>query len=1111
MSAGRVTTKLLPAALVLVAFAIVAGVYDRRTHAPDEASYRANNLGVAQLERFDFDGAAQSFRRALEIDPRLTLARLNLAIALLHAGKPEDAEANARQAVAAMPDSPSASFVLGLILRALNRSEDAIPAFARVVALDPDDAGAAVNLGQILQEQRKYPEAVAQFTRAVGAEPYNVTAAYGLATSLARADRDDDSAAAMKRFTALRDTPYATSFSQSYLEQGRYAVAISSTGLERELVDERTPAVTFRDATAKSLGAEAGGRCVALALADLDADGDLDLVLLSTDRVTVLANERGRFRRTSAMAIAGTRPGALAVGDLDNDGRPDIFVSGDPENRLFGQRADGSFGDLTAAAAFPASSGARRAIALLDADHDGDLDIAIGDPLQLLRNNGNGTFTDIASEAGLHPAVRPIQAIVGTDFDDRRDVDVLVMPAGAPALYRNLRDGRFEEVATAVGLPPADDYSAVAAGDVNKDELTDFFFARRNAPGVFVTSRGVDRFQTSTGPDETTGATAVMLVDYDNDGVLDLVAMTPTGPRLWRHAGDKWIDASPRAFAAETAADGDALVGLAVGDLDGDGDADIVARTAAGALRVLVNDGGNTNRSLSVGLAARVSNRSAIGAKVDLRAGSLRQRLEVSVSSPPVRPSDVVFGLGRRSAADVVRVLWPAGILQAEISPRTPLTIAELDRKPSSCPFLYTWNGSQFEFVTDFLGGGEMGDWVAPDTWSRPDPDEYVRIRNDQLHSRDGNYELRITNELEEVMFLDRVELVAVDHPAGVAVFPNEGLRATPDPFRLFTIRAPKLPVTAVDDHGHDVSDLIQSMDHRYPDDFVVSSIRGYAETHTLTLDLGQGSDRARLLLTGWTDYAFSSDNVAAHQAGVALRPPALQVRDESGTWRTVDDDIGFPTGRPQTLVIDLKGKFLGPSREVRIVTNMRVYWDQILVDRSGEDLPVRITRSPARTATLSWRGFSIPVRFDGRAPERYDYGRVTGTAPWKAFTGRYTREGDVRPLLETSDDRFVIAMPGDEIAVAFDTAAFPPMAAGQSRTFLLYADGFSKEMNLRSASPDRLQPLPFHGMTRYPYGAGESVPSAPEYRDYLARYNTRVIARSVPSIDGALANGVRR
>src|SRR5947199_230400 len=83
---------------------------------------------------------------------------------------------------------------------------------------------------------------------------------------------------------------------------------------------------------------------------------------------------------------------------------------------------------------------------------------------------------------------------------------------------------------------------------------------------------------------------------------------------------------------------------------------------------------------------------------------------------------------------------------------------------------LFTWNGTRFEFVTDFMGGGEMGDWVAPSMWNRPDPDEYVRIRGDQLQPRDGRYEIRVTNELEEAMFVDRLQLVAVDHPAGVEV-----------------------------------------------------------------------------------------------------------------------------------------------------------------------------------------------------------------------------------------------------------------------------------------------------------------------------------------------------
>ena len=65
----------------------------------------------------------------------------------------------------------------------------------------------------------------------------------------------------------------------------------------------------------------------------------------------------------------------------------------------------------------------------------------------------------------------------------------------------------------------------------------------------------------------------------------------------------------------------------------------------------------------------------------------------------------------------------------------SPFRVEELDRKPSSCPFLFTWNGERFEFVTDFLGGGEMGTWLAPGVFNRPDPVEYVRIRGDQLRA----------------------------------------------------------------------------------------------------------------------------------------------------------------------------------------------------------------------------------------------------------------------------------------------------------------------------------------------------------------------------------------
>jgi hypothetical protein len=251
--------------------------------------------------------------------------------------------------------------------------------------------------------------------------------------------------------------------------------------------------------------------------------------------------------------------------------------------------------------------------------------------------------------------------------------------------------------------------------------------------------------------------------------------------------------------------------------------------------------------------------------------------------------------------------------------------------------------------------------------------------------------------------------------------------------------------------------------------------------------------------LTGWTDYAWSSDNVAAIQSGREMQPPGLQVKDRRGKWQTVIKDIGIPVGRPQTVTVDLTGKFLSASREVRIMTNMRVYWDQILVDTSDRDSPRQIARLDPVRADLHWRGFSAETSADNREPYGYDYQNVSFTSPWKVMTGRYTREGDVRELLLRGDDMFVVSRPGDEIILSFDAASLPPLPEGWTRTFLLYADGFSKEMDINSASPDQLAPLPFHGMSRYPYRWPEHYPLDVRHREYLEKYNTRLVTSQVP------------
>jgi len=1078
-----------------------------------EDAYRANNIGVALLEQFKYKEAADSFKRALQLDPALTLARINLGIALFNLPDLPAAQKELQAASALVPNAPQPHYVLGLLAKTQNKPDEAIASFQKVLRIDPNDVGANVNLGQLYAQQRKYQEAIAVLRTALAAEPYNATALYNLGTALIRAGQREEGQKVIAQFSELRQRGSGTTLGASYLEQGRYAEAITSTGAEPELVDKRTPEVVFADVTASVLPSgdwtgTAEQNTGAVLLFDYDLDGDLDLLEVAGGKQRLLRNDNGKFTdvtdKSGALAKSSTSAGVGAVaGDYDNDTRPDIFILRQGTGTLYHNNGNGTFLDVTSAAKIPTLSQAARSVAFVDVDHDGDLDIVIaGDGYLLLRNNGDGTFSDQTAAAKLSDKVSA-RAIVPTDFDNRRDIDLLVASTEKISLWRNMRDGTFRDVAGEVGLTSAEMKGAatVAVGDVNKDGFTDFYFASPGAGGYFALSDGKEHFQLTKGPGDSD---ASQFIDYDNDGLLDLVSVVPNGLRILRNTGDGWTDVSSKATAGITASSRSRV--LASGDIDNDGDTDIIFGVPGGGLKVARNDGGNTNRSIRVSLAGKVSNRSGVGAKIEIRAGSLAQKLETYSASPAPAPADIVFGLGKRTTVDAVRVLWPAGIVQAEtaIANTKSVTLTELDRKPSSCPYLYVWNGERFEFVTDFMGGGEMGHLNAPGTYNFPDEDEYVRIRGDLLRERNGRYELRVTNELEEALFVDRLQLIAVAHPQDVEVYPNEGLTDPPQPFKLFTTRNAQPPLAAVDEHGHDVLSRITRLDRVYPDDFNLQPIRGFADEHELTLKLDPKlSGPALLLMTGWTDYAWSSDNLAASQSGKSLRLPALQVKDKQGRWQTVVENVGIPVGRPQTVVVDLTGKFLSTDREVRIVTNMRIYWDQILVDNSGVSFPLKLVRLDPVVADLRWRGFSLEHSPDGRQPLSYDYTRVSFMSPWKVMTGRYTREGDVRELLRETDDMFVISRPGDELSLSFAADQLPPLPKGWTRTFLLYADGFSKEMDINSASPDQVGPLPFHGMSKYPYVWPEHYPLTEKRRRYLETYNTRIVTSPLDRIAG--------
>jgi hypothetical protein len=215
---------------------------------------------------------------------------------------------------------------------------------------------------------------------------------------------------------------------------------------------------------------------------------------------------------------------------------------------------------------------------------------------------------------------------------------------------------------------------------------------------------------------------------------------------------------------------------------------------------------------------------------------------------------------------------------------------------------------------------------------------------------------------------------------------------------------------------------------------------------------------------------------------------------------------MGFPAGLPKTMTVDLSGKFLTDNREIKIVTNMKIFWDQILVEDGQQRSDFQLTRLKPNTAVLSDKGFSRFASPDGRKPNVYFYNEPA-SAEWKAHVGGYTRFGEVLPLLEQRDDQFVITRSGDQIEALFDVTQVPPPKTGWVRDYLLFVDGFGKDMDPNSAGPQFLGPLPFHGMSAYPYPDGERYPDSEAHQKYLREWNTRLVERAVPDLPSLVAD----
>ena len=1116
------------------------------------AALRLNNLGVAYMNQARINEALASFRQAQTKDASLFAARLNEGIALLNGQRLAEARDVLLDATRRQPENARAWFNLGISYRNLGQVDEAIRSFEQTARIDPGDADSLYFLGQLHAQASRYEQAIAMYEKCLSLDSFHLSAEFGLARAYQLSGNAAAAAQHLARFDELTQSKVGKPISLAYGEQGPYstaepagaASAAPSEFAVRFAADDRTgirlagrQQQPVPDRVLPLLGS---GAC----FIDFDGDGRSDLLLLGGARRVALYRNSGGGRFADATLRAGLDAGGEAdvealgctVGDYDNDGRADLVIGLQNGIVVYRNQGNGTFRDVTSMLGIRVE-GLPLGLSLVDFDHDGDLDLyvsrfsnfAVGPngqfefPFgqaapsnQLWRNNRNETFTDWTEQAGL-AGDAPGTGALATDLNNDRAVDfVLTGWRRAPSVLTNPREGRFRP-----SEPWNSSFPAPAAGvvafDFNKDGWMDLAFTHWGQPGLSVwQNRGGARFERLSIPepgwDRGWGLTAV---DVDNDGWLDLAAVgerggpgTPGETRLLRNmGGDRFADVT--AAAGLTSVRLQRPRALLAGDIDGDGDADLLVTENGGPPMVLRNERGNRRSSVRIAFQGLNDNKSAIGTKVEVFAGALRQKWEVPSSSGYLGQNapEILAGVDRAREADVVRLLWPTGVIQDEVrlaSGRRHL-VKEVDRRGSSCPMLFVWNGERYEFLADVIGPGVVGEWVGPGERNIPDPTEYLKVDGSRVKLKNGRISFRFAEVMEEIAYLDRVRLLAVDHPSGFVVNPNEYFAIQPPfpEFKVITSRNARPPRAATDDGGRNVLAELLSRDRRYVTGFDSLPYAGYAKLHYLEMDLGEIDAKVplRLIMHGFTDYATVTSMFAAHQGGVQAVVPFLEVRTGNGPWARVSDDIGFPAGLARTMIADLSGRIPAGVNRVRVGTNLKIYWDQILIDTSPQTAAVQIHEIPVTEASLAFRGYPRRVEGAVRGDATFVYEDVSLTGPYARHSGNYTAYGNVLPLVNEADDRFVILGSGDEAALEFDPSSLPALAPGWSRDYFFYADGFAKDMDFYSAHSESVEPLPFHSMGQYPYGPKTRYPADLVHLDYRLGTNSRYLSGNGKSL----------
>lgn len=1035
------------------------------------------NLGILQMRQKDFDGSGRSLDRARALSDKNAKIYETIALLEKQRGNFDASQGNLQKAIDLEPGNLKAIYTLA---KEKERAVDAAAArelYDRILAIRPNNLEARLEAIRLAAKQND-PEALRNNLSSIKPP----TPAW--------------EAEAQQQFDALK-TAAASSDMQAALTQASYfRNTLLRDARFRDSVDEiRFSDTSVGEPFTKPLVLQVPGSSPAPADSALKFEpqpqnerparwsrfvylnGDPKPVLASGDHETTRLGER-------ALPFAVSSGNGLAVIDFDYDFKNDIALAGGKGFHLFHQDETG-FTDVTDATKLPriVLDGKYAGVWTLDVESDGDLDLMLGgltgSPV-ILQNNSDGTFSRIDPFSSISEAA--IQ-FIAADLDEDGDADAVIL-GGENTLhfFTNDRGGLFRKRDIPAELSKVEGFDVA---DVDRDGKLELITITADGSAKFLADENGSGWKVAELFKGDAGAPLVQ--DVDNNGAVDVIVAGTTSSRIWLADPDRGF----------TALDPTAMSLTSFADVDGDGRMDASAISGGQAVTVLNRGSRNYNWQDVRPRAAKTSgdqrvNSFGIGGELELRAGlSVQKRL---ITEPVVH-----FGLGENAAADVLRVLWQNGSVQAEFDLKPNQTIAAEQRLKGSCPHLFAFDGESFKHVKDAPPWSPaLGLKInAQDTFGIIETEEWFKVPGTSLRPTMENfYELRITAEYWETYYLDQYSLLVVDHPENTEVFTDERFSVPPPPLEVVTTGATHEFASVRGNKGQDASSIVKTIDEMYLDDFDRGTFQGVAKDHFVELELpadAPSDKRLAIIADGWMHPTDASINVQMGQS--SLEKPkslTLEVRDADGAWKVANESMGFPAGKMKTMTIELP---IG-TRAARLRTNMEIFWDKLAWAVYEDGVRNKTMRLELTATELRHRGFSVIEKKDDSSPEVPQYDRLLTTGQrWRDMEGYFTRYGDVLDLLTQSDDRFVLMNGGDEIVLKF--AALPPPAAGYKRDFVLIGDGWIKDGDLNSVFSKTVLPLPTHATNDYSRPP-TTLAADPVYQKHKAdwvSFHTRYVA----------------